>query len=134
MTASTDSGPCMGINRVLVNVLSDDLVRARGFYTELFGFQVNFEEDWWVYLSAPANPALELGIWKRDHELVPEGHRGRAQGMIFTIIVDDVDDVHEQAVKLGVPIVAPPRDQFYGQRSCLMLDPDGVLVDVSSPI
>ena len=31
-------------------------------------------------------------------------------------------------------VVAPPRDEFSGQRRLLVTDPNGYLVDVSSPI
>jgi PhnB protein len=53
--------------------------------------------------------------------------------MILTVVVDDVDAVHAEAVRRGVAVVAPPRDLFYGQRSCLLVDPNGLLLDVSTP-
>jgi catechol 2,3-dioxygenase-like lactoylglutathione lyase family enzyme len=110
------------------------LDETRDFFVELLGFQVNFDEDWYVHLSAPGDPALEVAVWRRDHELVPEAYRQRPAGMILTLVVDDVDAVHERAGKIGVTVVASPRDQFYGQRSCLVLDPNGLLVDISTPL
>ncbi|MFB9893103.1 VOC family protein [Planobispora takensis] len=124
----------MAVNRILTNILSDRLPETRDFFVDLLGLQVNFEEDWYVHLSAPGNLALEVAVWRRDHELVPEAYRDAPRGTILTVVVDDVDAVHERAVKLGLPIVAPPRDRFYGQRSCLIRDPNGLLVDVSTPV
>jgi uncharacterized glyoxalase superfamily protein PhnB len=59
--------------------------------------------------------------------------RAAPPGVVLTVVVDDVDAVHASAVRRGVPVVAPPRDLFYGQRSCLLVDPKGLLVDVSTP-
>ncbi|MEU6997363.1 VOC family protein [Nonomuraea sp. NPDC046570] len=124
----------MAIDRVLPNILSDRLPETRDFFVGVLGFQVNFDEDWFVQLSAPGDVKREVAVWRRDHELIPEAYRDRdPRGMILTVIVDDVDAVHARAAEKGVTIVAPPRDQFYGQRSCLMLDPNGLLVDVSTP-
>jgi catechol 2,3-dioxygenase-like lactoylglutathione lyase family enzyme len=124
----------MAVNRVVTNILSDRLAETRDFFKELLGFQVNFDEDWYVHLSAPGNPALEVAVWRRDHELIPETYRQRPAGAILTVVVDDVDAVHERAGALGLTVVAPPRDQFYGQRSCLLLDPNGLVVDISTPV
>ncbi|GIH74701.1 VOC family protein [Planobispora longispora] len=124
----------MVVNRILTNILSDRLPETRDFFTGLLDLQVNFEEDWYVHLSAPGNLGLEVAVWRRDHELIPQAHRAAPCGTILTVVVDDVDAVHERAVTMGVEVVAPPRDQFYGQRSCLVLDPNGLLVDVSTPV
>jgi hypothetical protein len=32
-----------------------------------------------------------------------------------------------------VPLVAPPRDLFHGRRQMLVTDPNGMLVEISSP-
>ena len=47
-------------------------------------------------------------------------------------MVADVDSVFETAQNMGLDIVQPPKNEDYGQRRFLMLDPDGLLVDVSS--
>ncbi|GAA3444635.1 VOC family protein [Planomonospora venezuelensis] len=124
----------MAVNRILTNILSDRLPETRDFFTGLLGLQADFEEDWYVHLSAPGDPALEVAVWRRDHGLIPEAYREAPRGTILTFVVDDVDAVHERAVTMGATVVSPPRDRFYGQRSCLVLDPNGLLVDVSTPV
>lgn len=118
-------------NRVFVNLLSDDLGATRDFYVQLLGLTVDFEEDWYVHLSAPGG--LELGVLRRDHETVPVDHRAAPAGVIVTIVVDDVDATYERAQRYNAHIVEPPRDLFYGQRRLLLADPCGTLVDVSTP-
>jgi hypothetical protein len=36
-------------------------------------------------------------------------------------------------VGTGVRVIAPPRNLFYGARQMLIVDPNGMLVDISSP-
>lgn len=121
------------INRLLTNICSDHLAKSRDFYTRLFDFQVDYDSDWFVHLIS-ADKSLELGIIKRDHEIVPEGYQTNPQGFYVTFVVDSADEVFEIAQQEGLEIVAPPADTFYGQRRMLLKDPDGTLVDVSSLI
>jgi len=122
----------MSIVRAFVSVFSESLPETRDFYVELFGWRVDFDSDWFVHLQARENAALELGILRRNHEIVPEAFRSAPAGTMITIVVPDVDALHEIAVERGLAIVEPPRDLFYGQRRMLLRDPSGTLVDVSS--
>ncbi|UGT63393.1 VOC family protein [Nocardia asteroides] len=122
----------MAISQSFVNICSDRLSTTRDFYVDLLGFHVSFDSDWFVQLSAEDSGAI-IGIMARDHELVPEQARGAASGSYLTIVVDDVETVFARAKELSVPIVEEPKDLFYGQRRMLVVDPNGVLVDVSSP-
>lgn len=119
-------------HRSFFNVLSDDLAGTRDFYVDLFGYRVTFDSDWFVHLGAPDAEALELGILRRDHEIVPTSVRDRPTGGLLTIVVDDVDALHQKVSAHGVGVIEAPRDLFYGQRRMLTLDPNGLLIDVSS--
>lgn len=123
-----------GVSRVFANILTDDVAATRDFYVHLLGLRVAFDSDWFVNLTTGGSPAHEVGIWRRDHELIPSGFRQPPGGMVLTFVVDDVDAVHADAVRRGLPIVAPPRNLFYGQRQLLLTDPDGTLVDISTPV
>jgi catechol 2,3-dioxygenase-like lactoylglutathione lyase family enzyme len=122
----------MVIKRSFVNICSDDLMATRDFYVEILGLQVGFDSDWFVQLSSSDSDAA-IGIIRRDHELVPQRARGAAAGSYVTVVVDDVEPVFERAAKLGVEILEEPTDLFYGQRRLLLVDPNGYVVDVSSP-
>jgi catechol 2,3-dioxygenase-like lactoylglutathione lyase family enzyme len=122
----------MTISQSFVNICSDQLSTTRDFYVDLLGFEVGFDSDWFVQLRANDSGAT-IGIMARDHELVPEQARGAASGSYITIVVDDVESVFARAKDLSVPIAEEPKDLFYGQRRMLVIDPNGVMVDVSSP-
>ena len=122
----------MSIKRAFVSILSDALPETRDFYTSLFGWRVDFDSDWFVHLQAPDNAAVELGILRRDHEIVPETGARATQGALLTIVVEDVDALHARCKARSVEILEPPRNLFYGQRRMIIRDPNGTLVDVSS--
>lgn len=120
------------ISRGFPTVLASDLPAMKAWYTGLLGWDTEFDSDWFVHLKAPDAPGVELGILAADHEIVPSGLAPSAMGVLLTIVVDDVDNVHDQAQRLGHEIVEAPRDLFYGQRRMILRDPVGMLVDVSS--
>lgn len=124
----------MSINRLIPNICSDRLAESKQFYTELLDFSLAFESDWYVQVISPRAPHMELGFIRRDHELVPEPFRQLPQGLYLTIVVDEVDTVHTKVRAAGLEVLQPPQDEFYGQRRMLLCDPNGLLLDVSSPI
>ncbi len=115
-----------------MTMFADDLPAARDWYIDRLGYTVAFDSDWFVQLRSASNETVELGILLRNHEIVPEPFRGARAGSMLTVVIDDVDRVHARCVAAGDRIVEPPRDLFYGQRRMLVLDPEGMLVDVSS--
>lgn len=122
----------MAIQRAFVCIFSDQLATTRDFYVSLFGWAVGFDSDWFVHLRAPSDASIELGILRRDHEIVPQSFRAAPAGMMVTIVVPDVDEVHRLVVERGLEVIEPPRDLFYGQRRMLLRDPNGTLLDISS--
>lgn len=124
----------MAIARLIPNICSNCLPETRDFYVNLLGFQVQFDSDWYVQVAAPNNSQLELGIMRRDHELVPTKFQTLPAGTFLTIVVEQVDDIYAKAKAQNMEIIQPPRNEFYGQRRMLLIDPNGLLVDVSSLI
>lgn len=124
----------MTIRRMLATISSERLQESRDFYVDLFGLEVAQETDGYVKLVSPTDPELALGIIQRDHPLLPAAWRGAPVGMYLNFVVDNVDDFHARAVVRGLPIVQPPRDERHGQRRFLTQDPDGSLVEISSPV
>ncbi|KYG84483.1 hypothetical protein AWW67_05070 [Roseivirga seohaensis] len=121
------------INRIMTNICSDNLAASRDFYTKLFDFKVDFDSDWFVHLISK-NKNLELGIIDRTNEIVPKDFQNNPQGFYVTFVVDNVDEIFRIAESEKFEIISEPRDMFYGQRRLLLKDPNGTLVDISSPI
>jgi len=121
------------INRMMTNICSEKLTESREFYTKLFDFSVDYDSDWFVHLISK-DQQLELGIISRTSEVVPDGFQKDPQGFYLTFVVENADDVHEIAKNEGLEVLREPSDTFYGQRRLLLKDPNGTLVDVSSPM
>jgi catechol 2,3-dioxygenase-like lactoylglutathione lyase family enzyme len=124
----------MPVSRVLAAILSDRIADTRDFYVRLLDFKVAFESDFFIELESPSSPSARLGIWQRDHELVPKNFQHAPSGVVLSFGVDDVDAVHLDAERRGLEIVQPLRNESYGQRHFMTVDPNGLLLDVTSPI
>ena len=68
------------------------------------------------------------------HETIPEAFRAPARGVLVSLEVEDVDAVYERFTAAGLPIHLSLRDEPFGQRHFISVDPGGLLVDVISPI
>ncbi len=117
----------------MTNICSENLAESRDFYTKLFDFNVDYDSDWFVHLISK-DKKLELGIIDRTNEIVPKGFQNNPQGFYITFVVDNTDEIFEIAASENFEIVNEPADTFYGQRRLLLKDPNGTLVDISSPI
>ena len=124
----------MEIFRLLNNICSDDLPASKAFYTDLFDFNVNYDSEWFVHLISAANQ-LEIGIIQWNHELIPAANQYRhPQATYLSFVVQDVDEMYEQLIMRDIPIIEPPQETFYGQKRLLTQDPNGLLIDISSPV
>jgi catechol 2,3-dioxygenase-like lactoylglutathione lyase family enzyme len=123
----------MSFSRILTNICSDRLSESRDFYVALLGFEIGYDSDWYVQLHNPSNHEQEFGIILRSHNLVPQEFQTAPTGMYVTFVVSDVDEIYEKALAMGLRIVQEPRNEFYGQRRFLTIDPNGCLIDICSP-
>ena len=112
------------------DVCTERLAASRDFYRELLGFEVVFENEWYVQLRLPDEPAAQIAFVERGHASVPAGHGRAPQGVLVTVELDDATACHARARALGLEVVYPLRDEAWGQRHFMVLDPNGLLVDV----
>jgi catechol 2,3-dioxygenase-like lactoylglutathione lyase family enzyme len=124
----------MAIARLMTNICSHKLAASRDFYRDLLGLQVTYDSDWFIQLRSPDHDHLELGILQQGHPLIPTEFQANPRGCYLTFVVDEVDAVYARAQAMNVSILQAPKDEFYGQRRLLLTDPNGLLIDISSPI
>ncbi len=120
------------LNRLLVNIVSNELKATKHFYTSLFDFVVDYDSEWFIHLISEQNN-LELGIIEASNEIVPGNLQATQQGFYLTFVVDSADELYETAKSKGYEVISKPSDTFYGQRRVLLQDPNGMTIDVSSP-
>ncbi|MFN3225654.1 MAG: VOC family protein [Hyphomicrobiales bacterium] len=121
------------MNRAFTNILSGDPDKAATFYQTLLGLVRHFDSDWFVILTHPDLPGFEFGILSRDHETMPTECREAPQGVVVTFVVADLEAVLERATALDAETIQMPTRMPYGQTRLLLRDPDGAIVDISSP-
>lgn len=121
------------IDRGFANIVTTDVDTTSAWYTELLGWDIEFQSDWFVHLKVNESPGVELGIINSDHEIAaPFTTSSAGSAVVLTIVVADVDATHDKAMSLGYEVLQRPTDLFYGQRRMVLRDPSGTLVDVSS--
>ena len=120
------------VTDIATAIYVSDLNESKQFYVQLLGLEVVFDSDWVVQLSSPLNDSLNLTLQPRTHEFIPKQFQQKPQGMSITFVVEDADVVYETALSMNLEIIQPPTDEIYGQRRFLTVDPDGLLIDVSS--
>lgn len=121
------------VTRVLPNICTDRMEETRDFYAGLLGFVVGFEHrGWHIQMASPTHPQLQIGIVSRSHEFTPKEFQQPARGVIISAQVEDVDAAHAAALKGGFSVVQALRDESFGMRRFMVLDPNGLLVNVFS--
>ena len=112
-------------------VVTEKVRESKDFYVRLFGCEVLFEGDdeWFVLLQLGEG---EIGFMKPNIPSQPPIFRSafQGQGMWVAVDVDDVDAAYARIQSLGVPIEVPVRDEPWGDRHFVVVDPNGIGVDV----
>lgn len=121
------------LNRVLFNVLCKDLGDSVAFYRKLFGLDTIYESDWFVVLTPPGQPSVQIGLIDQVSEYTPRHAWGMHEGTYLTFVVDDVFEVMDRAREMGAEIVSEAVALDYGQTRGLIRDLNGMVIDVSTP-
>ncbi|MFP5507315.1 MAG: VOC family protein [Gammaproteobacteria bacterium] len=112
-------------------VITDKVQESKAFYLRLFGCEVLYEGDdgWFVLLGLGGS---ELGFMKPGLHTQAAVFRAAypGQGMWVTVDVDDVDREYARVQSLGVEIDTTLRDEPWGDRHFVVIDPNGIGVDV----
>ncbi len=112
-------------------VVTEKVQESKDFYVRLFGCDVIYEGEggWFVLLQLGSG---ELGFMKPNLESQAAIYRPAFQGQGVWIVVDvaDVDSEYQRLQAIGVPIEVALRDEPWGDRHFVVVDPNGIGVDV----
>lgn len=117
-------------------LMVSDLDDSVEFYAEALGLDIIERGNDVTFDTGTAKLIIEEDFEEgvlADFGLEPPGE-DRGDGAIIVIQVDDVDAVHERADEYGAEIVFGPADVDWGRRMFLVRDPDGYVLEVSTPI
>ena len=111
-----------------------DVPATSAFYIRHLDFRPMFEADWYVHLQSNHDAAVNLAILNRDHSTIPATKQTQASGILLNFEVEDVDLAYDRAQRENLPILLSLRNEEFGQRHFITQDPEGVLIDVITPI
>ena len=111
-----------------VDLQTDDLDRAKGFYSDLLGW--SYEDlpigDGSVYAMAKVQGHSVAGLGERQDESMPPHWN-------CYVTVEDADASAARAAELGANILAAPFDVFDAGRMSAFADPQGAVLSVWQP-
>jgi len=122
------------ITSLFPTICAESVPETVAFYREMLGFEVVDVSNGYVLLHPPGQPSIRIGIVARDHDSIPSAHYDWPVGVLIGVEVDDVDEVYSKVVEAGACVLRELRDEDYGQRHFITLDPEGTMVDVITRI
>lgn len=112
-------------------IVTSKLAESKAFYTNVLGFGVSFENDFYLLMHSPDKSA-ELSFLLPEHPsqqaLFQSAFQGK--GMYLTIEVDNVDKLYEEIREKDIAIAIELRDEPWGDRHFAIVDPNGVGIDI----
>lgn len=118
----------------------DDVVASIDFCERAFGLRRGFVHEGGDYGElltgdtklAFAQHALARGNLGRDY--VAAGRSAQPLGMEIGLVTGDVNAAFERALAAGATAIAPPLTKPWGQTIAYVRCPDGLLVELCSPM
>lgn len=120
-----------GKMKLNAGIITSRIAESKRFYTEILGFGVTFENDFYLLLHTPDKQA-EISFLLPEHASQQPLFRPafEGKGVYLTIEVEKVDEVYEQVKAKGAVIKIPIRNEPWGDRHFAMADPNGVGIDI----
>jgi catechol 2,3-dioxygenase-like lactoylglutathione lyase family enzyme len=121
-----------------VNLYTRDIEAGIRFYEDLLGFKETFrtpKEGLPTHVEFTLN-GFELGLGTVEAAKTVHGLDAQPGSPAMNLVVwtKNVDQAFEALKSAGVPVVRPPHDSGNKNRSALLRDPDGNLVQIVSKI
>jgi len=112
-------------------IITSKMAETKAFYTDVLGFGVTFENEFYLLLHTP-NHEAEISFLLPEHpSQQPLFHPAfQGQGMYLTIEVDEVDKIYNELKTKGVDIKIDIRDEPWGDRHFAIQDPNGIGIDI----
>ena len=131
LSQSNQSHKIQHTMKLNAGIVTAKIAETKAFYTEVLGFGVSFENEFYILLHTP-DKSSEISFLLPDHpsqqELFHKPFQG--QGMYITIETDDLDKIYEELKQKGVPIKINIRNEPWGDRHFAIEDPNGIGIDI----
>lgn len=120
---------------VSVRVITADVARLVAFYERATGAQATWYTEDFAEIRPGAGATLAIAGTRTAPLFAPGSARPADNRTVITeFLVDDVDGVHRDLSGFVTDVVAGPTTMPWGNRSLLLRDPDGNLVNFFTPV
>ncbi len=119
---------------VSIRIITSDVARLVEFYERATGVRATWATEDFAELKTPGATLAIAGT--RTVPLFAPGSARPADNhsVITEFLVDDVDRVHQNLTGFVTDFVNEPTTMPWGNRSLLLRDPDGNLVNFFTPV
>ena len=122
------------MNFVSIRIITDDVARLVGFYERATGVKANWSTDDFAEIGTAA-ATLAIASTRTVPLFAPGAARpADNHSVIIEFLVEDVDRVHGNLTEFVADFVQTPTTMPWGNRSLLLRDPDGNLVNFFTPV
>lgn len=104
-----------------------DMARAVTFYTEILGFELDFQNG--ASFGIVSRDGIELGLAAPSISKVPAGH-----GRCYFKLSTGIDELYESYRSRGVTILHELRDEPYDMREFMIADADRNEINFGQPL
>jgi len=112
-------------------IITEKLTESKKFYKSVLDFGVAFENDFYLLMHTPNNSA-EISFLLPNHPSQAPIFQKASSGVgtYLTIEVEDVDEYYRKIKDKNVEIVVDIRSETWGDRHFVIVDPNGVGIDI----
>lgn len=112
-------------------IITSKIAESKKFYTEILGFGVTFENDFYLLLHTP-DESSSISFLLPEHASQQPLFRPafNGKGVYLTIEVANVDELYQQLKAKGARILIDIRNEPWGDRHFAIQDPNGVGIDL----
>jgi predicted enzyme related to lactoylglutathione lyase len=119
---------------ISTRIITDDVARLAGFYQRATGVPANWSGEDFAELRTPC-ATLAIASTRTVPLFAPGAARpADNRSVIIEFLVADVDGVHRRLAEFVENFVNEPTTMPWGNRSLLLRDPDGNLVNFFTPV
>jgi catechol 2,3-dioxygenase-like lactoylglutathione lyase family enzyme len=112
----------MKVKRIVANIATQDVARAKRFYQDVLGLDLLMDHGWIHTYGSQAEMSVQISV-------ASEGGSGTPVPDL-SIEVDDVNAAFDRMKSAGFPIEYGPVDEPWGVRRFYVRDPFGKLINV----
>jgi uncharacterized glyoxalase superfamily protein PhnB len=117
-----------------IRVITGDVARLVDFYERATGLRASWSNEDFAELRT-ASATLAIAGTRTVPLFAPDAARpSDNRSVIIEFLVDDVDGVYENLTGFVADFVNKPTTMPWGNRSLLLRDPDGNLVNFFTPV